>query len=494
MKAIYMSDKKQKLTAEHFYKFFQCPHWIWYDIYEDQEKKKATPPLMQMIYEDGLKHEKEIIKSRKFEEINSAMFKDLDEAFLATAELMKKGKNIYHGVLMDEHWVGIPDLLEVRPISELGDKKAKSRFGDYYYVVYDIKNSKDIKDEHKFQLVFYSLILEKIQGVRSREAYIINSDGEEKSFLIEDFMEYFDLTRQNIEKILEGQKPPPFLKSGCKRTPWYSLCLSETESCRDVSLIYRLSQMDQRQLYDIGIKTIDDFARTDLESLRTKLVTWNFDKLVRFHNQAQSLVKNETIILKKPKFPEVKTEIYFDIESDPTQDIDYMLGLLIKNKDKQGEPEFRYFFAHSKKEEKKIWEEFKKFLEDLEDFVIYHYAFYERQTFDRLALRYGVSSEIENKFKNNAIDLHRAVVDSVVLPLYFYSLKDVARLVGFKWRAEDAGGAESVVWYNQWKETGDNKILQKIIDYNKDDVVATMVVKEWLEKQKPKMQREILPE
>ena len=26
---------KQKLTAEHFYKFFQCPHWIWYDIYED---------------------------------------------------------------------------------------------------------------------------------------------------------------------------------------------------------------------------------------------------------------------------------------------------------------------------------------------------------------------------------------------------------------------------------------------------------------------------
>ena len=75
----------------------------------------------------------------------------------------------------------------------------------------------------------------------------------------------------------------------------------------------------------------------------------------------------------------------------------------------------------------------------------------------------------KNKFKNNTIDLHRAVVDSVVLPLYFYSLKDVARYVGFQWQAEDAGGAESVVWYNQWKETGDKKILQKILDYNKDD-------------------------
>jgi len=489
-----MQKGKTKITPQHFYKFFQCPHWIWYDLYEDQEKKKATPPLMQMIYEDGLKHEREIIKSRKFEEVDPAMFKDLDEAFLATAELMKKGKNIYHGVLMDEHWVGIPDLLEVRPLSELGDKKLKSHFGDYYYVVYDIKNSKDIKDEHKFQLVFYSLMLERIQGVRPREAYIINSQGEEKSFVIDEFLDYFHLTLENIEKILDGEKPPPFLKSGCKRTPWYSLCLSETESCRDVSLIYRLSQMDQRQLYDIGIKTIDDFAHADLEVLRNQLISWNFDKLVRFHNQAQSLVKNESLILKKPVFPEVETEIYFDIESDPTQDIDYMLGLLVKKKTDNSEPEFRYFLANDKSEEEKIWREFTKFIEDLENFVIYHYAFYEKQTFDRLALKYGVSDKAAEKFKNNSIDLHRAVVDSVVLPLYFYSLKDVARHVGFQWKAEDAGGAESVVWYNQWKETGDKKILQKILDYNKDDVVATMIVKEWLEKQKPKMQREMLPE
>ena len=273
-----MQKEKIKITSQHFYKFFQCPHWIWYDLYEDQTKKKATPPLMQMIFEDGLRHEKEIIKSRKFEEIDQGLFKDLDEAFFATAELMKKGKNIYHGVLMDEHWVGIPDLLEARP--------GKSKLGDHYYVVYDIKNSKDIKDEHKFQLVFYSLILEKIQGVRSREAYIINAEGEEKSFLVDDFLDYFHLTRENIEKIIEGEKPPPFLKSGCKRTPWYSLCLTETESCRDVSLIYRLSQMDQRQLYDIGIKTIDDFAHADLEVLRSQLISWNFDKLIRFHNQA----------------------------------------------------------------------------------------------------------------------------------------------------------------------------------------------------------------
>lgn len=481
-----MLERKQKLTAEHFYKFFQCPHWLWYDLYEDQQKKKTVPPLMQMIYEDGLRHEKEMVVGRKFEEIDPVLFKDLDEAFLATVELMKQGKNIYHGVLMDENWVGIPDLLESR--------RGKSKLGDHYYVVYDIKNSKEIKDEHKFQLVFYSLMLEQIQGVRPPEAYIINSEGEQKSFLIDDFLDYFHLTLGNIEKILDGQKPPPFLKSGCKKTPWYSLCLSETEGCRDVSLIYRISQMDQRRLYEIGIKTIDQLASAGLNQLQGQLEGWNFDKIVRFHNQAQSLVKNEMLVLKKSHFPEVKTEIYFDIESDPTRSIDYLLGILIKNKTVGSEPVYQYFLAKDKNEEKKIWGEFTKFIEELEDFVIYHYAFYEKQTFDRLARQYGVDLAIAEKFKNNTIDLHRAVMDAVILPLYFYSLKDVARYIGFQWQAEDAGGAESIVWYNQWLEKDEKNILQKILDYNKDDVVATLVVKEWLEKQKPKKQREILPE
>lgn len=484
--------QKQRLTAEHFYKFFQCPHWLWYDLYEDQQKRKTIPPLMRMVYEDGLKHEKEAIKSKKFDELPANASQDLDESFLATLELMKKGKNIYHGVLMDEHWVGIPDLLEARPMGELGMSGARSKFGDYYYVVYDVKSGQEWRDEYKFQLVFYSLILERIQGVRSKEAFMVNGDGEERSFLIDDFLKYFHLTRETIEKILDGEKPPPFLKSGCKRTPWYSLCVTEAEGCRDVSLIYRLSQMDQRQLYNLGIKTIDDFAKADVDTLRVQLEGWNFDKLLRFHNQAQSLVREEALILKHPAFPKVKNEILFDIESDPTQNIDYLLGILLKNTE-SGATEYKSFFANDKLEEEKIWKEFLKFLDGLDDFVIYHYASYERQVFNRLCLRYGAPSLMVEKFKNNTIDLHRVVVDSVILPLYFYSLKDVARYIGFEWKAVDAGGAESVVWYNDWKETGDKAVKQKIIRYNHDDVTATLVVKEWLEKQRPKMHKEVLP-
>ncbi len=483
-----------QLTAEHFYKFFQCPHWIWYDIYGDAQKRKELPPLLELIYKGKIPNAQQALgQHKKFEEIKPELFKDLEEAFLATLELMKQGKNVYHGVLMHEDWVGIPDMLEARP--------GKSELGDWHYVAYDVQSSLDLRDEYKFPLVFYSLILEQLQGVRPKEAYVIDPQGNERSFPVDEFTDRFHLTRERIERILDGEKPPPFLKGGCKRSPWYSLCLSETEGCNDVSLVYRISQADQKRLYDIGIKTVKDLADADTDDLRAKLEDWPFDKIVRFSNQAKVLLSGEPLILRKPEFPETAVEIYFDIESDPTRDIDYLLGFLIKDV-KKGTTEYRHFFAKDKNEEKGMWQKFLDFLAGLEDFVIYHYAFYELRVFDRLSLRYGAPAALMDKFKNNTIDLHLTTVDSVVLPLYFYTLKDVAKHFGYTWSDPEAGGAESILWYNEWLDTQDDPsrraeadaTLQKIMRYNEDDVRATLAVKEWLEKQKPHKGREILAE
>ncbi|MDO8641058.1 MAG: TM0106 family RecB-like putative nuclease, partial [Nitrosarchaeum sp.] len=461
------------------YKFFQCPHWIWYDLYGDQSKKGSTPRLLDMIYRDGLKHEKEIVASRKFEEIDPESFKDLDEAFYATVELMKKGENIYHGVVMSEHWVGIPDMLESRPI----EKGMKSAFGDHYYVVYDIKSGKELKDQYKFQLAFYSLILEKIQGVLPRRAYMINGNGEELSFELDEFLDYFHFTRENIERVLDGEKPAPFLKSGCKQSPWYSLCEEEAKSCGDVSLVYRLSQNDQRRLYEMGIKTVEDLANSDTDDIQTQCLDWPFDKILRFHNQANVLLSKEPLYIRKSKFSKVDTEIYFDVESDPTEGIDYLLGVLIK---KGRKTEYKALWADDKEDEKRIWEEFLTLLEGIDEFVLYHYSSYERQIFDRFSNSYGVSAELANRFRECSIDIHRVVTESIILPLYFYGLKDVAQYIGFKWSSPDAGGAESVVWYNEWMETKDKEIKKRIIQYNEDDVRATLFIKEWIEDQKPK--------
>lgn len=80
------------------------------------------------------------------------------------------------------------------------------------------------------------------------------------------------------------------------------------------------------------------------------------------------------------------------------------------------------------------------------------------------------------------VDLEKVVQKSVILPLYFYSIKDIAksRFLNFKWRHEKAGGSQSVFWYDEWLETGNREILDDIINYNEDDVRTTEHLYLWL--------------
>ncbi|MEK7203516.1 MAG: TM0106 family RecB-like putative nuclease [Patescibacteria group bacterium] len=504
---------KQLLRSEHFYKFFLCPHWIWYDIYEDQKKHKHVPPVLEMLYSGKIREPNSVLPTKEFVEIESELHQDLDEAFLATIELMKQGKNIYKPVLMNGHWVGEPDFIERRPIAELKsvDRLAQSIFGDWYYVAYDIRNDPELRDEYKFPLVFASLILEKIQGARPQEAYIINADGEARSFLVDPFLDKFQLTLKEIEKVLEGEKPPPFIKAGCKKSPWFTICEEETKGCQDISLIHGISQRDQRDLYELGIRTVAQLAQADIRQLEDGLEGWNYDKLVRVHNQAEVLVSGQPTILQHYNFPEVKNEIYFDIESDPTRGIIFLFGLLVKKQGRKTVPirkanrgssisqsdigtGFQYFLAKDKEEEKKIWDDFLAFLSKLEDFVIYHYGYYERHVLHQLEKKYGASTDLMKRFRENSLDLYNIATSSIVLPLYFYSLKDIAGFIGYKWKDKGAGGGEALMWYDQWQETGKKEFLDKLIKYNEDDARATMMVKEWLEKQRPRVQKEVLPE
>lgn len=80
------------------------------------------------------------------------------------------------------------------------------------------------------------------------------------------------------------------------------------------------------------------------------------------------------------------------------------------------------------------------------------------------------------------VDIEKVVQKSVIFPLYFYSIKDIAKseFLGFKWRHEKAGGGQSVFWYEEWLETGNHEILNDIINYNEDDVRATEHLYNWL--------------
>jgi len=461
-----------------FYQYAACPHWIWYDAFGDPARRGEVPALARKLLDQGVVHEAEYVKGLDLSPVAAA---DPDSAFKETLALMRQGASvIYQGAIEAEIdgvlWRGRPDLLE--------KKKGKSSFGDYQYVPVDIKSSHSIHPEQKLQLTFYSIVLEKIQGVRPKRTAIINVDHERIPFY-PSAIQYAKTrtTAGEIISILSGTKPPLRLASKCKRSPWFLECVRSARDANDIALIYDLDSRAHPALRAAGINGVDDAAAMDVASL-PKIPFCTPTNLERVKLQAQALSSDELRWIGSPTIPDAPLRIYFDIEGDPLLDVQYLFGFWIVG---DNEPHYVRFLAERPEDEKAMWSQFLSWIETLPDeYVVYHYADYERSNTLRMAKEYGSSPAFE-RFASRYVDLLKIVKESVVFPLYFYSIKDIAksRFLDYHWRHEKAGGAQSIFWYEQWLETGDRKVLQNIVDYNEDDVVATEHLHRWLLEHRP---------
>lgn len=458
------------LTASDFYKYVKCPSWLYWDIFGDPSKKGEISPMMAKLREGGVEHEKEVIEGMgPFEEMEEEG--DADALAAATLEAMREGKVIYQGTLKDGDWVGRPDLLI--PHEE------PSNLGDWTYEAVDIKSGSHLTDVYKYQLTFYALLLEKVQGVMPRTGKVINARKETLEFDIQEtYSDFFEVLGKILE-IRAGQEPEHYLSSGAKESPWYGFLLEEVVRRDDLSRIYRLFRKEYRKLREAGFDTVGQLASEDLDALDMKVGGISTARLARIHLQAKSLAKGEIFRVGEPDLPEGGTELHFDIEGDPLETgVEYLHGVLVRS---GGKEEYRSFVAEHPDDEGEAWLALCDFIERYAGCPIYHYGWYELDVIRRLSNRYGISPEAAEAFdRRNMIDLNRIVQHTVVFPLHFYSLKDVCRHLGFAWRADDASGANSVLWFQEWLETGNRDVLQKIVDYNEDDVRATAYLKDWL--------------
>ena len=105
---------------------------------------------------------------------------------------------------------------------------------------------------------------------------------------------------------------------------------------------------------------------------------------------------------------------------------------------------------------------------------------FEEEVVNRFAAKYGIGEIAREALERNMIDLLDIIRPTVIFPLSFYSLKDIGEYIGVTWRADDASGANSVLWFEEWLKKKSPKLLQKILEYNEDDVRATYKLQRWV--------------
>ena len=458
------------LTAQAFYQYLKCPHWVYWEIFGDPKDKGEVSPMLQKLKDEGVLHEKDLIaKMGPYEEVSTVG--KAEDLFKETLELMRRGVPlIYQGALFDGDWSGRPDLLR--------RMETPSHLGDWSYEAVDIKSSREITEAQSYMLVFYALLLKKIQGVKPETLKILNVDGEERAMPIDDAERGFFEILDRILEIRAGVKPPLYFMSSCKDSPWFALCKKEAEEGDDISLLYKIYKSEAKRLREAGYSTLTKLAGADLATLKADVKGVSDHRVGRLQLQAQSLHAKETLRIDDARLPDAPVELHFDIEGDPMIGVEYLHGLLIRE---GGMETYKAFAAEDPADEGRAWTEFCDFIEGYAGAPIYHYGWYELDAIRRLSNKHGISRKAAAALDPaNMIDLNRVVQRCVIFPLYFYSLKDVAKHLGFRWRATDASGANSVLWFQEWCEKKDRSLFQKIVDYNEDDVRATAHLKDWL--------------
>lgn len=497
------------LTASKLYNYLQCNHRVWRDIYGNQEEKiQETNPFVKLLWDRGVQHEKEVVsRIGKFVDLGSG---DQQERIAKTKQALAEGVELlYQPVITQENLLGIPDFLRKLDDGTYMAVDVKSGRGFEGVDNSDESGDSKLKKHYAVQLALYTEVLEKMGYSNGKRQGIIHDiDHQEVLYDLnspigkrnqQSFWDFYEWLKVEVMHLLENEKQnDPALAGICKLCPWYSSCKSWVKEHDDPTGLFYVGRGVRDTLSnDIDLKTIQDAQYIDIDSLlEQKKKNGKYflsgiaeGTLRKLKNRAEIMANHKPPVLyEQLNLPKVSNELFFDIEDDPTQAFVYLHGVYERTPTNK---RFVPFVAEtlSSESEAKAWQEFWSYVRSFpeNDFAIYYYSHHEKTTYKKMSEKYpevATLEDIEWLFdKSRAIDLYTDVIlKQTDWPVGSYSLKAIAQYLGFKWRDETPSGALSIQWYNEYLKTMDKKILERILLYNEDDCIATLVIKDALEK------------
>ena len=323
--------------------------------------------------------------------------------------------------------MGIVDLLE--------RVEGRSALGAYTYEPVEIKTARAIKSVYKLQLAFYGDLLADILGTWPERAHVILVDGSRTSFDLEEIRGLYEGLTLGLRAVAAGEEPPVHISSTCGDCPWELTCLPHAEQVRDISLTYGLQRRSALGLRGRGVRTLAALASLDpLEVAQWTGIGVGAARLLV--TQARALDEGVAVWRDPAAFEPAAVDLYFDIEGDPEHDVLYLFGVLVpralRGRDLPGVRRRapRGGGARLPRAAGLPRVAARRSRVPLSPLRARRAAPAGR--------RHGVDPGRIGGILARLRDLHRDLVSSVVLPVYSYSLKAVAKHLGHAWRHPDA--------------------------------------------------------
>lgn len=472
------------LTAQLLLSYQRCHRQAYLDVYGDKTQKSAPSDFLNKLRQDRLEHQQQFFASYEWVQPEYPKY-DWQAGAQATLALMQAGvPYIRQGVLWVEQGNGvayqsIPDLLT--------KTEGASMFGDWIYVPTDIRLSKRPKLEYQILATFHAYLLASIQGVWPEESYLYLRERGLHPVNLTINQPKLDLLLSELLEIIQTQQEPEvfIVSNRCSLCGWLSHCYQIAQQDQHLSLLPGVTPSRYPILQSHNLASVEDLAFANPTQL-AEVTGFGPEVANKLVCQAQAFAKQAPVIFAANKVRAVSSqispapiELYFDIEAEPSLNLAYLHGVLVVDREQQTET-FHPLLADQPHQEEQVWLQFLDLVLAYPQAPIYHFCAYEVQTVERLAALYGSPDTIIQPLVERFIDLHALVTHTVVLPVESYTLKLIARWLGFEWRNSEANGAQSIYWYSEWLSTGNRDFLDTIVDYNEDDCQATYHIKNWL--------------
>ena len=525
--------------------FLECQHLTSLDraaLSGHLERPERTDPVLDRIAQRGQLHEERFLESLVSDGL-SALKLELDHS-LPRNERLSKGRKetfkamqsgtdvIYQAVLFDGRRLGFADFL--RRVEH------PSNLGNWSYEVWDTKLARHAKASAVLQLCMYSDLLREYQGQAPLEMHLALGGvrGETVSFRVADYAAYYRMVAREFEIVLDETPVYPLPTSPdpvehCGVCRWSEKCRAQWRAEDDLSLVAGLTFRQRQALREIDVGTRTALAEP-VQPLPERMDRIGREALQRIHAQASIQVRGEqTGAILSERIPPPRDrngdlipdqgllmlpnpspgDLFFDMEGDPffssdeVDGIEYLFGVIEPGRqDESGLSAFHSFWSIeggtvTTTGERRAFEAFMDLVMDRlaadPNLHVYHYAPYEPTAVKRLAGRYGTREEEVDRLLRGGVfvDLHRAVRQGIRASVESYSIKRLEPLYAFDREVDLRDAGTSIVEFETWLELGQEEeredLLSRIEEYNRDDCLSTLLLRDWLEGQRADLEGEI---
>ena len=406
----------------------------------------------------------------------------LAQAAEATRAAMAVGADIiYQAAFLSGQWGGWADFLE--------RVETPSALGAFSYEVSDTKLKRRPHPKHVLQLVLYSDLLAEVQGLAPERAHLDLGNGTRATLRLADYAAYARMARARLESfVADPPETRPIPCADCALCRWADHCQSFWDDEDSLFNIAGIARGQVKKLEAAGITTMEGLAGHDapvrgmaaptLDKLRAQARLQHARKSGPPTYELRPHVPGKGFDLLPQPQP---GDLFYDIEGDPHYEggLEYLHGVWFDD-------QFRAFWAHDHAEEARslaaLLDFFRDRLDAFPEARIYHYAPYEITALRRLTTKYGIGEAFLDRLlrERRFVDLYAVVRGGLIASEPNYSIKSMEAFYDIAREGEVTTAGGSVVAYEEWRETREQRILDEIEDYNRIDCISTEKLRDWL--------------